>query len=120
MQGFACGLEFALHLVVTLQNLAHLGNLFRTETQLAGLSAGVTHIKNPEGMTLTARTFGTTAGVMNGALEERAAQYLAQDCRRLSTCFHRSEFIGGPAHQFAIEPRLGRAPITHHGDRRHF
>src|ERR1022692_2594080 len=35
-------------------------------------------IKNPEGMTLTARTFGTTAGVMNGALEERAAQYLAQ------------------------------------------
>ena len=48
------------------------------EAQLARFSAGVTHIENPEGMALTARTFGTTAGVMEGALEERAAQHLAQ------------------------------------------
>src|ERR1035438_801092 len=44
---FADGLQGFSHLVVTLQSLAHLGNLLRTEAQLAGLAAGVTHIKNP-------------------------------------------------------------------------
>src|ERR1017187_9963648 len=41
-------------------------------------------------------------------------------CNRLSTRFHRSESIGCSAGQFAIEPRLGGAPIAHHGDGRHF
>src|SRR5216684_9068899 len=42
------------------------------------------------------------------------------NCSRLSTCFHRSESIAGPAPQFAIEPRLGGAPVAHHGDGRNF
>src|SRR5260370_38193963 len=37
-----------------------------------------------------------------------------------STCFHRSESIGGPASQFAVEPEFGRPPVAFHGDSRHF
>src|SRR6266849_1811774 len=42
------------------------------------------------------------------------------DCNTSSTCFHRSESIGGPASQFAVEPGPGRPPVALHGDRRHF
>ena len=65
-------------LLVTLQGLAHLGDLFRAQTQLASFSAGVAHVEDPEGMPFTTRALGTTAGVMDGALEQRAAQDLAQ------------------------------------------
>jgi len=58
----------------------------RAEAQLAGLAAGVAHIEDPEGMTFAARTFGTTAGVMESALEERAAQHLVR--------------VGEASHQF--------------------
>src|SRR5881628_3983367 len=40
-------------------------------------------------------------------------------CSSLSTCFHWSEFIACLAAQFAVEPRLGGAPIAHHRDRRY-
>src|SRR5215471_14706503 len=42
------------------------------------------------------------------------------DWSRLSTCFHRSASIGGPAAHFPIEPSLRRAPVSHHGNRRYF
>src|SRR5260370_39240713 len=42
------------------------------------------------------------------------------DCSRLSTCFHRSESIGRPAGQFAVQPGLSRAPVAHHRDGRYF
>src|SRR5271166_4839401 len=42
------------------------------------------------------------------------------DCSRPSTCFQRSESIGRPARQFAVEPSLGGAPVAHHGDGRYF
>jgi len=58
--------------------LANLGNLFRAEAQLAGLAAGVTHIENPEAMAFPAGAFGTTAGVMEGAFEERAAHHVGE------------------------------------------
>src|SRR6266705_2636996 len=41
-------------------------------------------------------------------------------CSRSSTRFHRSESIICPAAQFVVEPRLGGAPVAHHGDRRYF
>src|SRR6266699_3509737 len=42
------------------------------------------------------------------------------DCSTLSTCFHRSESISGPASQFAVEPGPGRPPIALHGNSRYF
>src|SRR5258708_21162168 len=42
------------------------------------------------------------------------------DCSTLSTCFHRSESISGPASQFTVEPGPGRSPVALHGDSRHF
>src|ERR1035441_4790198 len=42
------------------------------------------------------------------------------DCSTSSTCFHRSEFIGGSAGQLAVEPGLGRPPFALHGDSRYF
>jgi hypothetical protein len=41
-------------------------------------------------------------------------------CSRLSTCFHRSEFIARPARQFAIEQGSGGAPVAHRGHGRYF
>ena len=84
--------------MVTLQGLADLGNLFRAEAQLAGLAARVTHIEDSEGITFTAGAFGTTAGVMEGALEERAAQHLAQ--------------IGDASHEFVAG--IHGASACHH------
>src|ERR1019366_5440915 len=42
------------------------------------------------------------------------------DCNTPSTCFHRSESIGGPASQLAVEPCPGRTPVALHGDSRYF
>jgi hypothetical protein len=47
-------------------------------------------------MTLPARTFGTTAGVTEGASEERAAQHLVQ----VGEASH--EFVPGGAFAFAV------------------
>jgi hypothetical protein len=45
---------------------------------LAGLAAGITDVEDPEGMAFAAGAFGTAAGVMNGALEQRAAEDIAE------------------------------------------
>src|SRR5437867_6188264 len=40
-------------------------------------------------------------------------------CSMSSTCFRRSESIGGPAGQLAVEPGPGRPPVPLHGDSRY-
>src|SRR5437773_1748400 len=42
------------------------------------------------------------------------------DCSMSSTCFHRSEFICGPAGQLAVEPGPGRPPVALNSDSRYF
>ena len=75
---FADGLHGFLRFAITVQGLANLWNLFWTEAHLAGLAAGITDVKDPEGMAFAANAFGTAAGVMNGALEQRAAEDIAE------------------------------------------
>jgi hypothetical protein len=75
---FADGPERFSHLAVMFQSFAYLGNLRRAEAQLARLTAGVLDIEHPEGMPFAAGALGATAGVMNGALERRTAQDIAQ------------------------------------------
>jgi hypothetical protein len=60
--------------VILLQRLANLRDLLGTEAHLAGLSAGITHSEDPKGMTLTAGAFLTSGGVMDHAVEQRAAE----------------------------------------------
>ncbi len=49
-------------------------NLLGTQAHLAGLSAGITHIEDPEPMAITAGAFKTSRRVMDRALEQRAAE----------------------------------------------
>src|SRR5262245_27890136 len=74
---FADGLQGLLCLAITLQSLAYLRDLFRTQTQLAGLCASVVDIEDPLRMPLAARALGTAIAVKGSALEERAAQDIA-------------------------------------------
>ena len=59
------------------QSFAHLRNLFRPQTQLAGLGSGVVHIEDPLRMPLAAHALGTTTAMKGSALEEGAAQDIA-------------------------------------------
>ena len=52
------------------------GTWLGTQAHLAGLSAGITHVEDPERMALTTGAFQTPRGVTDGALEQRAAQDL--------------------------------------------
>ena len=61
-----------------LQSLAHLGNLFRAEAELAGVASGIVDIEDPERMAFAAGSLGTTAGMTNGALEQGATQDIAE------------------------------------------
>ena len=67
-----------LHLAVRLLSLAHLGNLFRAEAELAGVASGIVDIEDPERMAFAAGALGTAAGVPNGALEQGATQDVAE------------------------------------------
>ena len=49
-------------------------NLLGTQAHLAGLSAGVAHPEDPEGMALTTGAFQTSRGVMDDSLEQRATK----------------------------------------------
>src|SRR5271157_2599911 len=42
------------------------------------------------------------------------------DCNKLSTCSHRLLSIARHAGQFSVKPRLGGAPVAHHGEGRYF
>jgi hypothetical protein len=57
------------------ENICRTGlNLIRARADLAVLSTGIPHGKNPERMALAAGTFGTARGVMESALEQRSAK----------------------------------------------
>jgi hypothetical protein len=75
---FADSLQGFLHLAVRVQGLANLGSLIGAEAQLSGFSAGIIHVKDPLGMALSAGALGATAGVMDGALEQGAAEDAAK------------------------------------------
>jgi hypothetical protein len=75
---FADLLQSVLHFAIPIQGLADLGDLLGTQADLAGFAARITDIENPEGMAFAAGALGATGGVMNGALEEGAAEDLAE------------------------------------------
>jgi hypothetical protein len=58
--------------------LANLGSLIGAEAQLSGFAAGIIHVEDPLGMALSAGALGATAGVMDGALEQGAAEDAAK------------------------------------------
>jgi hypothetical protein len=47
---------------------------FGVEAQLSGFAAGIIHVEDPLGMALSAGALGAAAGVMDGALEQGAAE----------------------------------------------
>ena len=49
-------------------------NLLGAQAHLAGLSAGIAHCENRKRMALPAGALLTSRGMMDGALEERAAE----------------------------------------------
>ena len=75
---FADGLQGFLRFAITVQCLTDLRYLLRPEAHLASLAAGITDVEDPEGMAFAAGAFGTATGVMNSALEQRAAQDTAE------------------------------------------
>jgi hypothetical protein len=70
----ANGLQSLFEIVIVPQCLTNLRNLLGTQAHLAGLSAGITHIEDPEPMALTVGAFKTSRGVTDRALEQRAAE----------------------------------------------
>ena len=60
-----------------LQRLTHRRNLFRPQTRLAGLAAGIVNVENPKRMPFTARALRATAGVVSDTFQQRAAQDIA-------------------------------------------
>lgn len=60
--------------MVVLQRLPHVWHLFRTETNLASLAAGIADVEDPEGMALAASAFGAATGMLDGTLKEGAAE----------------------------------------------
>jgi hypothetical protein len=60
------------------QGFAHLGSLIGAEAQLPGFTAGIIHVEDPLGMALAAGALGAAAGVMDGALEQGAAEDATQ------------------------------------------
>lgn len=65
--------EGLFELVEVVQPTPDQRDLCRTEAQLAGLSAGVDDVENPQRVTLTAVALGAAAGVADGAFEQGAA-----------------------------------------------
>jgi hypothetical protein len=61
-------------LISLIQPLPHHGDLFRVEAHLTVFAAGVIDVQDPERMPATGGTFGATAGVVDEALNEGAAE----------------------------------------------
>jgi hypothetical protein len=55
-----------------------LRNLFRAKTELACLGLGIVDIKHPERVAFAAGALGAVAGVMHGALQQRAAENIGR------------------------------------------
>ena len=77
-------------------------NLLGAQTQLAGFGAGIVDVEHPERMTVAAGALGAAAGVMNGALQQGAAENLGQTGKSSGECvaaldglFPGLEFTGG-------------------------
>jgi hypothetical protein len=78
---FADGFENLLDLVVALQRLAYLRNLFGVQTEPTCLGAGIVDIELPERVALGAGALGAAGGVMNAALQEGAGENLGRTGR---------------------------------------
>src|ERR1035438_7944768 len=97
-----------------------LGASARAATSIAGLSRKLPACCCDASSDRTSRSSASSpahASCKNSARPPGGRSNAA--CNRLSTRRQRSESIGCPAGQFAIEPGLGGAPIAHDGDRRY-
>jgi hypothetical protein len=74
----ADGLDGFLQLLVVIQPLANLRNLFAMDAELPVAAAGIADGQNRLRMAFTASAPGTAAGVMRNAIEERATQEFAR------------------------------------------
>ena len=74
----ADGLDCFSQLLIIAQPLAHLGNQFGTDTELAGAAAGITDGQNGLRMSLTTSALRAAAGMTGGALDERTTQDFAR------------------------------------------
>ena len=70
----ADGLQRLFEIVIAIDRLTNLRNLLETQAHLASLSAGIAHCEDPERMALATGAFQAPRRVMDGALEQRAAQ----------------------------------------------
>jgi hypothetical protein len=75
---FADVFESLLHLAVKLKTFAYLRELLGAKTELACLNAGIVDSEHPERVPFTAGALGAAGGVMNGALQQGAAENRVQ------------------------------------------
>src|SRR4029077_10464480 len=67
---FADSLQPLFELAIVFDGLANLWNLAGTQAHLAGLSAGITHVEDPERMALTTGAFQAPRRMTDCALEQ--------------------------------------------------
>src|SRR4029077_19839291 len=70
---FADSLQPLFELAIVFNGLANLWHLAGTQANLAGLSARIAHVEDPERMALTTGALLASRRVTDGALEKRAA-----------------------------------------------
>src|SRR5437867_149045 len=97
-----------------------LAAMARAATSIAGLSRKLPASCREASSDRTSRSSASSPAHACRKNSARSSGGRSNAARRsLSTCFQCSESIACPAGQFAIEPRFGGAPITHHRDRRY-
>jgi len=76
---FANALDRLLQLLIIGEPAANLGDALAPHAELPRVSTRIADCQNEDPVSFTARTFWAVLGVVNSALQERAAQQLAGD-----------------------------------------
>jgi hypothetical protein len=74
----ADGLQGPFEEAIVLESFPHLRNLVETQAHLARFAAGITHGEDSKRVALAAGALRTSRGVVDGALEQGAAQDLCR------------------------------------------